>query len=453
MDNSSITSSDTRTVPPRFGRNRRTKSSIDQTQVADALKTRRRSIANKRARNMTVVIGATEPSLQPQLGVPHESIAQINENIVELNREVEMRRAIMTLQKQHILDLQEEMKEGRADNLLLLQSLASREQTISELHLKIEMLSGDTDKMMEMGNVHHLERMQAQLENQQQYIEELEGERQDVNEKLENVLSLVEQLTHSIPKQNEVQAQKTFEAIGNALKLQSDDDKYIQLETIRDQIRLEWRRVDAEIEKQNQDLDDFLDSVTPTLGSDEEDDVLAQLAYIQQRIRPQLRSLLKTSNDIRIRSTAIANSPNISRKKVDLSASFSNYTSTSGLMKRQSPIPTVYSASSRPKSAPHNKSFVRNSSLNFSLSNKNGSMERTTGITRSGRSNTSVSIPSKVPSSTSTPSQRKKEPYKSLLQRYTEEQRIQHSNNFQRPNNTAFPRRPRTANGSFLSTY
>ncbi|EGD78301.1 hypothetical protein PTSG_09367 [Salpingoeca rosetta] len=296
----------------KLRRGTRSFSVIDQRQVKEALARRRLTRAEKRERNKTIV-GTQASQLQQRRDADDDTTPPSEEMDSQLMKELEMRRDIMKLQKEHILQLQTEMKKVQDENQLLIQTLASKERQLSDLRLKMELLSGDTMKILQESNRRQslvADAQQDELQEHEQVIEDLTQERDEALGKVQSLLGLIEDLATAQQVEGKEHMAESARAVKSALKL-TGDDKFAALAGVREGLLARWSQedLDREVARQNAFLDEYLDSVTLDVSVSTDDgatDSMVHLSSFQRRMRPKLRGLLRSTNDVRIRSTAIS---------------------------------------------------------------------------------------------------------------------------------------------------
>eukprot|EP00730_Choanoeca_flexa_P020414 TRINITY_DN9971_c0_g2_i6.p1 TRINITY_DN9971_c0_g2~~TRINITY_DN9971_c0_g2_i6.p1 ORF type:complete len:343 (+),score=59.10 TRINITY_DN9971_c0_g2_i6:61-1089(+) len=277
----------------------RSRSAIDSRDVEDALRRRRLTRAEKRERNKTQVVS---PKNQHGASAP------------SWLREAEMRQEIMKLQKIHIKELQAEMKSLREENRILVQSLASREQELSQARLECEMLSRDLE---EVQNSHHGQLNVGHI--MEDHIAQVEEERDSALAKLRNVLSLVEALSTT----SDIQASQ--DDLRDAVAQRDHEQQFAAFQRLNDRLRRTEQQVQEQVQASNQQLDEYLDNDSSRLEALPSDDsALDQLLQLRQRLRPKLRTLVKSSNSLLVRSSASSQS---SSHAASLSASLNSSSS------------------------------------------------------------------------------------------------------------------------------
>eukprot|EP00049_Salpingoeca_infusionum_P009940 m.168938 g.168938 ORF g.168938 m.168938 type:complete len:526 (-) comp14490_c1_seq2:2407-3984(-) len=327
-----------RAVRSRF--DMRSKSMINPAHVQQVSGQRKRSMAERRARNKTTVVSKDEPAADED--------EHSDESDAMWRKVAEMRGDIMQLQKQHIVELQKEIKGVKQENDQLVITLAASEQELGNAKLEMQLISGEAKRLLNAREVDE--------EEDTTLINDLMQERDEALEKLSNVLSFLEELTRTETPSRSVSnmqhrpdiltlsgdserdgaedgahsgigARPDVEvdtpvacaddsihaALSRALKCESIDQKVEKLNALKRRLQIRWHEssVSEEVSKQNAELMEIISEktlpVSAQIDSVSYDYTRAsgQLRNMQQRLRPQLSELVLTSNDLRIRSSAI----------------------------------------------------------------------------------------------------------------------------------------------------
>eukprot|EP00051_Salpingoeca_urceolata_P029989 m.7787 g.7787 ORF g.7787 m.7787 type:complete len:392 (-) comp3045_c0_seq2:273-1448(-) len=217
--------------------------------------------AEKRARNRTTAL--TQSSVPSRDGDDEG-----DEPPPAWQREANMRKEIMTLQKQHIIELQRERDSLKQD----LTTVTRQLHTLTT--------ASDTD-----------------LDSVQERCRQLEEERDAEAAKLKRMMQIVKELVEEPPRV-ELRA-----AVRDAFEMSPG---FREAEFSRIATTLRWEDMDDEVERQNQELDRSLSQSPRRVDRPTPNDPAIAIASLRARLQPQLRNILYASNDIRIRAAALA---------------------------------------------------------------------------------------------------------------------------------------------------
>eukprot|EP01147_Barroeca_monosierra_P008144 gene8144-785_t len=274
----------------------RSKSEINRNHVTEAVFRHKMSRAEKRERNKTI------------MGVEVQSISENENSQSQLTKELEMRRDIMQLQKEHILQLQAEIKQYKEENLILIHTLGYLPLKLAASKFLVALVAEEV-LIVTAFEFHAVSRYHQCSD--EEVLAEAERERDEALRKVASLLHLVEDLSkaHQVASPEGVVTSSV--AVLNALAL-NGEDKFNALEGVHARLisRLSVEDLDREVLKQNQFLDSYLDSNTPqdNITNSSMTEAIYHLSSLRRRLRPKLRDLLRTSNDARIRSTALGTS-------------------------------------------------------------------------------------------------------------------------------------------------